>query len=717
MQSRNPAARLGRWSAQHRKTAILGWILFVVLATVLGGKVGQNDLDDSARGSGESKRGDMIVEAAGFPDRTGEQVLVQGERSGEAVRDVVSRLERIEGVTAIERPLRSKDGRSVVVNFKLAGEDERAEQLVEKPLAAVAAVQKAHPELRVEQFGEASAAKEIAAQDAQDGKKAEAISYGLLLIILLVAFGALVAAGLPLVLGATAVAATVGLLGPVSQLYALPPDVAELVVIIGLAVGVDYAMFYSRRMMEERDRGHSAEAAVEIAAATSGRAVLISGLTVITAMAGLLFAGNPIFVGFGIGTMLVVAVAVLGSMTFLPAMLSFLSRKNWLEKGRVPWVTKRRHQAKGESRVWGAIITHVLKRPLVSTLLAGGLLVALSVPALGIQFKDPGYDGYSRSQPVIQTYDRLQAAFPGGAIPATTVIKAEDVTAAPVQAAIRQLRNRALATGELSEPSRVEISPDKTVAVVALSVKGNGTDAASERSLEVLRGEVVPATVGKLAGAEVAVSGMTAGSKDFVDVLMSRAPIVFAFVLGLAFILLLVTFRSIVVPIKAIVLNLLSVGAAYGILVLVFQDGHGESLLDFQSVGGIAPWIPLFLFVILFGLSMDYHVFILSRVREAVNGGMSNDDAVAHGIKSTAGVVTSAALVMVAVFGSFALASDQLAKQIGVGLAAAILIDATIIRAVLLPATMKLLGERNWYLPKRLGWLPKLEHEPQTAAA
>ena len=210
-------------------------------------------------------------------------------------------------------------------------------------------------------------------------------------------------------------------------------------------------------------------------------------------------------------------------------------------------------------------------------------------------------------------------------------------------------------------------------------------------------------------------TGVTAGSKDFIDVMTSRAPIVFAFVLGLAFILLLVTFRSIVVPIKAIVLNLLSVGAAYGILVLVFQDGHGEKLLDFQSVGGIAPWIPLFLFVILFGLSMDYHVFILSRVREAVDRGMSNDDAVAHGLKSTAGVVTSAALVMVAVFGSFALASDQLAKQIGVGLAAAILIDATIIRAVLLPATMKLLGERNWYLPKRLGWLPKLEHEPQTA--
>ena len=718
MHSRNLAARAGRWSAQHRKTAILGWILFVVLATVLGGKVGQNDLDDSARGSGESKRGDMIIKAAGFPDQAGEQVLVQGKgpQRTAAVEDVVTRLKRIEGVTGIERPLTSKDGRSVVVTFKLAGTDEQVEKLVGQPLAAVAAIQAAHP-------GRARRAvrRRLGGQgDRRPGRAgrqevARPSPTRLLLIILLVAFGAVVAAGVPLVLGATAVAGTVGLLGPVSQLYALPPDVAELVAIIGLAVGVDYAMFYSRRMMEERDRGHSAEAAVEIAAATSGRAVLISGLTVITAMAGLLFAGNPIFVGFGIGTMLVVAVAVLGSMTFLPATLSFLSEKNWLEKGRVPWVTKRRHQAKGESRVWGAIITRVLKRPLVSTLIAGGLLVALCIPALGIQFKEPGYDGYSRSQPVIQTYDRLEAAFPGGAIPATTVIKAKDVTAAPVQAAIGQLHDQALASGQLSEPSHVEVSPDKTVAVVGLSVKGNGTDAASERSLEVLRSEVVPATVGKLAGAEVAVTGTTAGSKDFADVLTSHAPIVFLFVLSLAFILLLVTFRSIVVPIKAIVLNLLSVGSAYGVLVLVFQDGHGEKLLDFQSVGGIASWIPLFLFVILFGLSMDYHVFILSRIREAVDRGMSNDDAVAHGIKSTAGVVTSAALVMVAVFGSFALASDQLAKQIGVGLAAAILIDATIIRAVLLPATMKLLGERNWYLPKRLGWLPKLEHETEAA--
>jgi len=721
MESRNFAARAGRWSAEHRKTAIVGWVVFVVLAVLVGGKIGQKDLDESAAGNGEAKRGDMIIKAAGFPEQAGEQVLVQGRNADDpavtgAVHDVVARLERIKSVARIERPLASQDGRSVLVSFTLRGTKEQVKQRVEQPLAAVAAAQAAHPGVRVEQFGEASATKAIAAQDDKDGKRSQLISNVLTLIILLVAFGAVVAAGLPLLLGASAVAGTVGLLGPVSHLYALPSDVADLVVIIGLAVGVDYAMFYSRRVMEERDRGHSAEAAVERAAATSGRAVLLSGMTVLAAMAGLLFAGNPIFVGFGVGTMLVVAVAMLGSLTFLPAMLAFLSRKNWLEKGRMPYITKRRHANQGESRVWGAILSRVLKRPLVSTVVAGGLLVALSVPALGIQFKNPGFDGYSRSQPVIQTYDRLQAAFPAGAAEATTVIKAADVTAAPVQAAIEELHDRALATGRLAEPSHVEISPDKTVAVVALSVEGSGTDATSERSLAVLRDEVVPATVGALPGAEVAVTGVTAGSKDFIAAMTAHVPLVFAFVLSVTFILLLLTFRSIVVPIKAIVLNLLSVGAAYGILVLVFQDGHGERVLDFQSVGGIAPWIPLFLFVILFGLSMDYHVFILSRVREAVNRGMSNDEAVAHGLKSTAGVVTSAALVMVAVFGSFALGSDQLAKQIGVGLAAAILIDATIIRGVLLPASMKLLGDRNWYLPERLSWLPRLEHEAQPAA-
>jgi RND superfamily putative drug exporter len=482
-------------------------------------------------------------------------------------------------------------------------------------------------------------------------------------------------------------------------------------------VGVDYAMFYMRRMMEERDKGRSSETALEIAAATSGRAVLISGFTVMAAMAGMFLSGNAIFSSFGIGTILVVGVAMLGSLTFLPAMLSYLGQKGWLEKGRVPYIAKRRHANKGESRVWNAILNRVLARPVVSLVLAGGLLVALSIPALGMQFKEPGTEGMSRSQPIIQTLDRIDAAFPGGSVAANVVVKAKDVTTPEVKQAIQDLHDEAIATGQLSEPSNVDVNPDKTVAVVSLAVKGKGTDAASERSLAVLRDQVVPATVGQLDGAEVATTGMTAWSKDFLDTMKSHLPLVFAFVLALAFILLLVTFRSIVVPLKAIVLNLLSVGSAYGVLTLVFQDGHGEKALGFTSVGGITPWLPLFLFVVLFGLSMDYHVFVLSRVREAVDRGMKTTDAVAHGIKSTASVITSAAAVMVVTFAAFATGSDQQMKQLGVGLAAAILIDATLVRAVLLPATMKLLGERNWWLPKRLSWLPKFEHEPEVAPA
>jgi len=731
MQYRSIAARAGRWSAQHRKPAILGWILFVIAATLVGGKVGQHDIPDSATGNGESKRGDMIIDAANFRRQTGEQVLVQGKGSLGArdpqvragVEAVVARLRRIDGVTQIKSPLDpaqraetvSRDGRSVAVRFTLPGSDEDAERYVGRTLAAVAAVQRDHPRVRVEEFGGASAAQAFAEQDDRNKRTSELFSYPATLLILLAAFGAFVAAGVPLVLGATAVVSTVGLLGPVSRLQELSPVVGQVVALVGLAVGVDYAMFYLRREMEERDKGRPAQDALATAAATSGRAVLISGLTVMAAMAGMFFAGNPIFASFGVGTILVVGVAVLGSLTFLPATLSFLSRKGWTEKGRVPYIGRRRHATRGESRVWGAVLDRVLRHPLVSVLVAGGALVALAVPALGMQFKDPGTDGYSRGMAIMRTYDRIQAAFPGGAVPAVVVVKARDVTVPPVRAALRRLHDRAIWSGRLMEPSELQISPDHHVATLSLAVRGNGTDAASDRSLAVLRERIVPATVGRVPGAEVAVTGMTAGSKDFLDVMRSHLPLVFAFVLALAFILLLVTFRSIVVPLQAIVLNLLSVGAAYGLLVLVFQDGHGERLLDFQSVGGITSWLPLFLFVILFGLSMDYHVFILSRIREAVDRGLSTGDAVSHGIKSTAGVVTSAASVMVAVFASFMVYSDQQLKQLGLGLAAAILIDATVVRAVLLPASMKLLGERNWYLPRALSWLPAFRDEPEAA--
>ena len=514
------------------------------------------------------------------------------------------------------------------------------------------------------------------------------------MIILIVAFGALVAAGVPLLLAITAVIGTLGLVGPISQIIPMEESANSVILLIGLAVGVDYSMFYLRRKMEERDAGRSSEAALEFAAATSGRAVLVSGLTVLIAMSGMFLAGNAVFTSFAVGTMLVVAVAMLGSVTVLPAVLSKLGDN--VEKGRVPFIGRLRHRNHGESRVWAFIIDHSLKRPVAAAVASTGVLLLLASPALHMKTLNPGAAGLPHDLPIMQTYERLQTAFPGGPMPALVVVEASDVTAPAVQKGIDELKATA------SGPTSTTISPNRQVAIVNLPLPGNGTDERSDAALMQLRDQTIPATIGRVAGTETNVTGMTAGSKDFNDKMNSRLPIVFAFVLGLAFLLLLVTFRSIVVPLKAIVLNLLSVAAAYGVLTWIFQDGHLEGLLNFRSVGGITSWLPLFLFVILFGLSMDYHVFIISRIREAVDGGMKTEDAVSHGIKATAGVVTWAAVVMVAVFSIFASLSLMEFKQMGVGLAVAILLDATLVRAVLLPATMTLLGERNWYLPRKL---------------
>jgi RND superfamily putative drug exporter len=726
MQQRNVAARAGAWSARHRRKAILGWIAFVILATVAGGMTGQHTLTDADTANGESRTAGQAIEDAGFPKQAGEQVLLQGRGSlrssdpafAAAVRDVTRRLEATRYVQKVRSPLSagnegqlSKDGRSAVVGFEIAGDDDVTDTRVDATLAAVAAAQAAHPGLRIEQFGDASADKALSKSFDDDFKRAEFLSVPITLLILILAFGALVAAGLPLVLALTAVAGTLGLLGPVSQLLPVDQSISSVVLLVGLAVGVDYCMFYLRREMEERDAGRGAEAALEAAAATSGRAVLISGVTVMVAMSGMFLAGNAVFESFAVGTILVVAVAIVGSLTVLPATLSWLGQKGWTEKGRVPYVAKLRHRTNGQSRVWGAIVDRVLRRPVLSIALSAGLMVALAIPAFGMHTVNPGAAGLPRSLPIMQTYDRLQTAFPGGAEPAAVAVEAADVTAPAVQQGIAALKREAQTTPGLGQPVTVTNNPRNTLAVVEIPLAGDGTDAVSEAALARLREDVIPATIGRTDGVQVNVTGMTAGSKDFNDTMISHLPIVFGFVLGLTFLLLLVTFRSIVIPIKAIVLNLLSVGASYGILTFVFQDGHGEKLLSFHSIGGVTSWLPLFLFVILFGLSMDYHVFILSRIREAVVGGMRTEEAVSYGIKQTAGVVTSAAIVMVAVFSIFATLSALEFKQMGVGLAAAILIDATIVRAVLLPATMKLLGDWNWYLPSRLHWLPRMRHE------
>jgi uncharacterized membrane protein YdfJ with MMPL/SSD domain len=722
----NFAARMGRWSAAHRKTAIFGWLAFVLVATVLGGAVGMVHLPMDEAGAGEARRAQVLVKESDRPKRASENVLVQRRTEGAsdaaykaAIADVAATLEGTEEVVAVRSPLDrhahglvSADGRSALVQFDLEGDPHAAAKRIDPVLAAVAEVQKRHPDFRIEQFGGASTMKALNDTVGKDFQRAEVLALPITLAILLFAFGALVAALLPFALAVTAFLGALGIVTFASHALPVDQSAISVMLLIGLAVGVDYSLFYIRREREERAAGRSPAAALEAAAATSGRAVIVSGLTVIAAMAGMFLTGTPIFSGIAAATIIVVAVAVAGSLTVLPALLSWLGDR--VDRGRVPLV--RRAHRDGAGRAWSVILDRVLRRPALSAALAGGVLLAASVPALALDLNQPGADDLPRDLAIVQTYERVQKAFPGGPMPAEVVVRADDVTAPAVAEAIVALREQALATGEIREPVHVETSPDKTVAIVSLPLAGRNDDAAARQALATLREEVVPATVGGVDGLEVAVGGSTAESVDFTGRIAERAPIVFAFVLGLAFLLLLATFRSLVVAAKAIVLNLLSVGAAYGILVATFQWGWGESLLGFESTGGITAWVPLFLFVVLFGLSMDYHVFILSRVRESYDGGMRTEDAVAHAIKSTAGVVTSAAVIMVAVFAVFGTLSQVSMKQIGVGLATAVLLDATIVRAVLLPATMKLLGDWNWYLPRWLAWLPRVSAEPAAAA-
>src|SRR3954467_221232 len=467
---RNLAARGGHWSAQHRKIAIGGWLTFVVIAFILGGAIGTNALSDDDSGNGESRVADKAITKADFPDKADEQVLVQS-RDGRlrvsdpkfqtAVAGVVTQLKSAKDVIDVQSPLSkgnqgevSKDGRSALVTFAVRG-DEDLDTRVVPSLNATAAAQRAHPDLRIEQFGDASAEKALGASLDDDFKRAEFLSLPITLIILIVAFGALVAAGVPLLLAITAGIATLGLVGPISQIVPMEDSANSVILLMARAVGVDYSMFYLRRKMEERDAGRSSEAALEFAAAASGKAVLISGLTVMIAMAGMFLAGNAVFTSFAVGTMLVVAVAMLGSVTVLPAVLSKLGDK--VEKGRIPYIGKLRHRNHGESRVWGWVIDRALARPVVSVVLAGGILIALALPALNMKTLEPGTAGLPHDLPIMPAYERIQSAFPGGPLPALAVVQAKDVTKAPVQKGIDALK--ASADG----PTSVLVSPNKQV--------------------------------------------------------------------------------------------------------------------------------------------------------------------------------------------------------------------------------------------------------------
>ena len=696
--------RVAGWSARHRKTAVFGWLLLVVAAVVIGQKIGTSNIN--SYDPGQAGQAERVLNRPVVQQPDSESVLVQGRSASqtygndpeirEAVRQVVAALRALPKAAAdVQSPLSRSglvSGRSALITFNVAGNPGNDDQAVVPAMNAVAAVQAHHPGLKVEEAGDASLDRATGSITSQDFRKAEVTSIPVSLVLLLVVFGALIAAGIPLLLAGTAVISAISLLAIPSHWLPIDSTTSSIVLLVGMAVGIDYSLFYLRRTREERAAGHDTTEALRIAAGTSGRAIVVSGLTVMVALAGLFLTGIDVFSGVAVGTIVVVGVAVLGSLTFLPAILSMLGK--WTERGRIPFLGRRRTVAH-ESRFWGMLARAVVRRPLIWGGVAAAVLLALAAPVLSLNLEDAGIHSLPSNVPVVRSLMDISQAFPGGPAPAEVVVTGADLGGKQVSQAVAALHREVAAShGAIREPISTAMFGNNQVLVVSVPLAGSGTDAMSNSALATLRTQALPDTFGKVPGISYAVAGLTAGNHDFDAQLAKTVPWVFVFVLGLAFLLLMRTFRSVYIPALSIVLNLLSVGAAYGLMVLIFQDGHLERLLGFSAYGGITTWLPLFMFVLLFGLSMDYHVFILSRIRELWLGGTPARTAVSDGIARSAGVVTSAAVIMVAVFSIFATLSLIEFKIFGVAMAVAVLIDATIVRGVLLPAGLAMLGDR-----------------------
>jgi putative drug exporter of the RND superfamily len=703
--------RIAGWSSRHRKTAVLGWLVFVA-----GQMIGTKNVPSYDPGqSGVAEK--MLQRLNVHSQPPAESVLIEA-RSGrasfrasrqmqQAAGQVVAALRGLPSSTAsdIRSPLGagsgsliSANGRAALVTFHVTGGNE--DQAVGPAQRAVAKVQARYPGLLILEAGDASIDKVVSGQLGHDFRQAETTSLPITIVLLLMVFGALIAAGIPVLLAATAVISAISLTSVIGQWLPTGQSTSEVILIIGMAVGVDYSLFYLRREREERAKGRTNSEALRIASRTSGRAIVVSGSTVMVALAGLFLTGYSVFTGIGIGSIVVVGVAVLGSLTFLPALLSWLG--SWSDGGRIPFLGRRR-MASRPSKLWAALVHRVVRHPAAWGGVAVIGMLALAAPAVGLRLGAPPNGGFSSRLPVVQTMSKIHQAFPESPTPAEVVVTGRDLTSPAVRHAITELVGAASARGPIRPPVTAAVIGGGRALMVSVPLAGNGTNAASDSALLTLRHDVLPATLGGVRGINYAVTGETASNYDDIAALHSRTPLVLAVVAVLAFVLLLVAFRSVAISLVSVGLNLLSVGAAYGLITLIFQDGRLQGFLGFTSYGAIVPWVPLFIFVFLFGLSMDYHVFILSRIRELRSAGADTIEAVAGGIASSAGVVTSAAVIMVAVFSILATLSIIDLKMLGVGLAAAVLIDATVVRGVLVPAALALLGERTWRAPRALG--------------
>jgi RND superfamily putative drug exporter len=738
-------ARLARASAMNPWRTVIIWILVFVAAGVLQAVTPLDDTTDvELLNNPESNRGWELLEEHGIrEERSGtETVIVRSEsvtvddptfqQTVQQVTDAVrADTEIVAGATnfyelSAQDPdqaaaLVSADRMATIIPVTLRGSLEESVEHGDEFLEIIHGQQDAAAGFEVMTVGDGSLNEEINKVTEEDLLKGETFGALIGFLILIVVLRALVGAFVPLILAIMAIAIALGATALLSQGYELSFFVTNMITMIGLAVGIDYALFVVDRYREERRRGAPKIDAITRAGSTASRAVLFSGLTVVFALLGLLIIPNNIYRSLGIGAILVVIVAVIATLTLIPAIMSLLGdRMDWPIKRKYDAETVRQqleydHEAI-HSGFWGTITRVVMGNPVISLVIAVAFLVLCAIPYL--DFK-PGFGGVSTlpdSFESKQAYDVLSTEFSAGLISPVEIVVEGDLSNPDVQNGITGIRE-ALTTATTDDgrplfgPSSVTTSPDGRVALISVPLKVQPDEPEGNDAVMLLRDQIIPPIRDTMSGSQVLVTGVTANNVDFFDIRDTYTPIVFIFVLGLSFLLLLLVFRSLVIAIKAIIMNLLSVGAAYGLIVWVFQQGHLTDFFGFQRVNQIEAWLPLFLFSVLFGLSMDYHVFLLSRIREAYDLTGKNDVSVAVGLQRTARIITGAALIMVAVFSGFAAGSLTFLQQTGFGLGVAVLFDATIVRSILVPAAMALLGDWNWYLPKWLNWLPNVHVE------
>ena len=713
--------RIANWSARRRWWVVAASILIFVSAMLVSGTVETKLLDESEFAQGESGEAVRLLEERfGDGGEPTEQLVFSHPSlaiSDSVYRSMVERLVQelraLPEVASVVSYYETEDPRLVSTDrhvqraqveiADIAGSDN------DKIDAILETVHAARPEADAGGFyigiaGGLSVNKQVDDLAEEDLARVLMVTLVLALVMLMLVFRAVVASLIPLALAMGAITTAMGIAALVSQVYPLAEGYEILVSMLGLAVGIDYSLFIISRFRYERQAGREKLEAITVASNTTGRAVFYAGVTVVVSLAGLALTDNPVFISLALGVIFVVLVAIVGSLTFLPAVLSVLGDN--VNRLRVPLLGR----ANGNGGLWSAITKRGLARPAIFATVTAAALVALAAPVSSLNLALlTGSQALHSAVDAKQAVQLLEEHFGGGlATPALVVVDAPEVTAPEVQASVARLVQLVGQDGAFLGPFETVANPAGDLLFVQVPLTGD-TEAA-ERGVELLRDEINPEAFDG-SGAQAYVTGITAVSMDFSDATYKSMPYVFGFVLGLAFLLLLFMFRSIVIPIKAILLNLLSVASAFGVLVMVFQWGWGVSLLGSEAPGVIGAWMPPILFTIVFGLSMDYHMLLLNRIKEAYDQGHGNDASVSEGIRLTAGQITSAAAIMVGVFGTFALGRSVDGQQFGVGLGVAVLIDATIIRSVLLPASMKLLGDWNWYLPNFLHWLPNLRVE------